>query len=675
MRPRTLIAFFAFAIGIQLPNPGGAASLTTQEGASHPALDNDYRLGVALELPAAEAHRRQYEYLASRAVTMTSGDIPSGEMLVAVPLGGISRGDLIALGAELPAGVRIAEFMVSFPGNLKTTTTTGVVRDGQTLEEALTVWRRLVENSVRENVAIHPVSLEHREQSQLLHGLEPSDAQEVLSRGAGYVTEANQILASLDEGVFLVVGIGVDAQPEAWAAAIEYLRTAGFGLGTARSLATLPLLPPDDPVRDRSIAEMRDAGTLPSQQADRESAQGISNLMAQYSYEEHISRYGVMTWTPRYVDPDFFYDSPSDTRFLEADLAFGSAFRVSGHDPFYCAFGTCVYASYEFDFDLTDDWGHGYRGGPGFFICDLPVPCVQELLVVEGGGIDWTNYGVVTGNAAAIAASGYYNVEIGLVPGSVVYPVEVQLRSVAGAISTECPYWENGAPEPEFCSFENYGHMYNKERSEPAPAGPSEHVITSGSGNSYGAYYGGSYITDNTFSPCPGQWGFSAGNVDYWCWSSTNGPEPPGRVTIQPKSGFSFGYAYRTVPFAIYGADLVGDPDNFSVEYVVQCLTGNPCEGKLGWEGRDGGNPTEAHTGVVFTIPNDGWYYLCRYDSRHGDTPAIYSHSNLRALLFNHEPGTQLRIDAMAIFGWVGYHDGFISTVDSNTCNPVAQGT
>src|SRR3970282_2624793 len=89
MRPRTLIAFFAFAIGIQLPNPGGAASLTTQEGASHPALDNDYRLGVALELPAAEAHRRQYEYLSARAVTMTSGDIPTGEMVVGGALGAL----------------------------------------------------------------------------------------------------------------------------------------------------------------------------------------------------------------------------------------------------------------------------------------------------------------------------------------------------------------------------------------------------------------------------------------------------------------------------------------------------------------------------------------------------------------------------------------------------------
>jgi len=46
----------------------------------------------------------------------------------------------------------------------------------------------------------------------------------------------------------------------------------------------------------------------------------------------------------------------------------------------------------------------------------------------------------------------------------------------------------------------------------------------------------------------------------------------------------------------------------------------------------------------------------------------------LRALLYNQEPGTQLRIDAMAIYGWVGYHGGFISTVDNNTCNPVAQG-
>lgn len=42
--------------------------------------------------------------------------------------------------------------------------------------------------------------------------------------------------------------------------------------------------------------------------------------------------------------------------------------------------------------------------------------------------------------------------------------------------------------------------------------------------------------------------------------------------------------------------------------------------------------------------------------------------------LYNTEPGTQLRIDAVATYGWVGHHDGFISSTDNNTCNPVAQG-
>jgi hypothetical protein len=565
----------------------------------------------------------------------------------------MSLDDLRAIEIKLPVESHVTELMVAFPGHTRTSTSTAVVAPGSSLESTIETWQAFLRRSLEENISGHPSSLSAELQTTLLSGLSEADANEVLLNSAQYVQDARAWLTQLNDGSFTITAFAARPGSGEVDELLEYLREEGLGITFASRLSSIPILPPVDPSRDRNPVQLPDDQNVPPQAS---AGGGPSSLLGSYSYEEHISRRGVMTWTPISADPDYWYVSGGDYRVLEVDLLFGSSFRVSGHDGLFCAFGDCVYGSYEWDFDMTDDWGHGYDQ---FFYCDLPSPCTTEVLIGEGG-LDWTNYGAITGSAAQIAANTYYHVDIGTVPGSVSYPVQVQLRSVAGAISTECPYWSNGLPDPALCGFENYGHLYDKLR---------EHPITSSSGNYYSTYSGGSYVTDNTFSPCPGSWGFSAGNVDYWCWSDSNGPEPPGRVTIRPKSGYSTGFAYRTVPFSIVAGD------NFSVEYVVQCLTGNPCQGRLGWQGRDGGYPVGTHLGATFNVPNDGWYYLCRYDSHHGATGgSLYPHANLRTLLYNDEGGTQLRIDSMAIYGWVGYHDGFESGIDNNTCNAVAQG-
>ncbi|MBU1226445.1 MAG: hypothetical protein KJ698_04420 [Actinobacteria bacterium] len=343
----------------------------------------------------------------------------------------------------------------------------------------------------------------------------------------------------------------------------------------------------------------------------------------------HIDRFGVMTWTPTKADPDFYDSSVSPyRRILESDIVMGSDFRTEGHGDVLVFPGYTYYTTYEWEFFLQDaGWSLDYDG---YFICDLPQ-CVADTNIDDDG--TYRNYAAVSGFASGINANTTYNIEIGTFRGPLA-STNVQLGSIASAASTSCPY-----SDVEYCSFENYRHLYNKVR---------EH--TASSAGWYGWYDGGSYVTDNTFSPCPGSWGFSAGNVDYWCYSGSNGPEPPGRVTIRPKAGYSSGYAYRTVARDI-------DPgDDFSVEYVVQCLTGNPCKGRLGWQGR--GITTDTKNSATFTIPNDGWYYLCRFDSKHGATSsANYHNTQLRARLFNTKAGTQLRIDAMAIYGWVFYDD------------------
>jgi len=357
-----------------------------------------------------------------------------------------------------------------------------------------------------------------------------------------------------------------------------------------------------------------------------------------------LSSKTLMTWTPTRVDPDFWNENSSNPtrRVLESDLIFGSDFRVSGHNKIVVGGGWAEWATYEWEFVIQDvDWGIGYDAT--YFICDLPA-CVADTALSDP---DTNNYAALSDAAGQIDANTTYHVDIGVLTGTSP-STDVQLHSVASAASSDCPF-----AGIELCSFENYKHWYNKSREHSAPGF-----------NAW--YYGGSYVTDNTFSPCPGSWGFTGGNVDYWCASTGNGPEPPGRVTIRPKPTYNNGFAFRTVDFDIEPGD------HFSVEYVVQCLTGDPCEGRLAWAGKGGGNPTEKRGGPNFDVPNDGWYYLCRFDSEHGaDNAANLSHTKLRAKLWNREPDTQLRIDAMAIYGWVGYQDWMAA---DDHCQRVAQG-
>ncbi|MBN2113237.1 MAG: hypothetical protein JW785_03820 [Acidimicrobiia bacterium] len=636
---------------LQLVIPGPASS--SQTGTSESDMADV--LDIALDLPAEQAHSAQFEQLLEQGSRLTAASVSADEILVAMIRGGFREDAVRQLRAELPEGARIREALIALPGEHRTTTSWFVVRDDETFEQALGQWKTFERDALLENIEASVASLNQQQQAAVLSVLEPGDAAETLANSAAYVSDARGMLGQLESGSYLVYGIGVAFEPGSASLAIDVLRRRGLALGSARSLMDVSLLPPLDPARDANLAAGRVSDRL------RASGQSVAattwsgdSLLSEYAYERHIDRYGVMTWTPLWADPDFFYRSQEDVNVLESDIYFGSAFRVSGHDAGWCAGGECVYASYEWEFFTEDEWGHGYATNPTYFNCDLPSVCTTDL-IIDDAQYMWHNYAAVTGNASAIAANTEYHIDIGIEPTSVTQ-THVQLRSVAGAITTDCPIHNGSLPDPAWCSFENYGHRYNKTRELLTP-------------QSYFLYYGGSYITDNTFSPCPGEWGFAAGHVDYWCYTGTNGPEPPGRVTIRPQVGYSTGYAYRTVTRTIEPGD------DFSVEYVVQCLTGNPCNGKLAWEGRDGVYPVETRPSPTFTIPNDGWYYLCRFDSLHGATnSADYQHSSIRAKLFNTDAADQLRIDAMALYGWVDYQTGFITPTDNATCNRVSQG-
>lgn len=377
-------------------------------------------------------------------------------------------------------------------------------------------------------------------------------------------------------------------------------------------------------------------------------------------YGPHIQRYGTMTWTPATIDPDS-WTSGGDL-VLESDLTFGSSFRVTGLGLFGESIAELGPLQWEptFEYEINTNENGVATGYTGTFICGLPS-CVLDTQEFDP---DSRNYAVVSDAPENIQPWSTYAVDIWASKGTN-STSKLQHRAVAGARWNGCPA---GAA---WCSFENYGHHINKVREIDVYA-------------NYGAYSGGSYVTDNTFSPCPGSWGFTAGNVDKWCWSSTNGPEYPGRVTTRPKSGYAEGYAYRTVDFDVQLSGL-GGADNFSVEYVVQCLTGNPCKGWLGHQVLDGSVVKHTLKTPDFTIPNDGYYYLCRYDTKHddvigySDTTAVKaSGDKIRVLLGNGLAGTQLRMDAMAIFGWNSYDDNTQSLgfndidLDPNQCNRLA---
>jgi hypothetical protein len=102
--------------------------------------------------------------------------------------------------------------------------------------------------------------------------------------------------------------------------------------------------------------------------------------------------------------------------------------------------------------------------------------------------------------------------------------------------------------------------------------------------------------------------------------------------------------------------------DNFSVEFAVQCLTGDPCKGYLGHQVRDDGSFVSVRRTPKFTVPNDGKWYVCRFDwtfkttnDGANTTATEYPGNQIRVLLGNGKEGTQLRIDAMAVYGHMTY--------------------
>lgn len=381
------------------------------------------------------------------------------------------------------------------------------------------------------------------------------------------------------------------------------------------------------------------------------SGAGPTAAVAGYQ-DAYVERYGVMTWTPTTVDPDSW---TTGTRLvLESDITFGSPFRTSGHKETTPGpvgqGGVNYFPRYEYQYFLSaHDVGLGYEGS---YYCTLPQ-CVLDTPFPE---YDNRDYALISAAPEDIVAYGTYSADVYVIDGPV-NTAYVQHISVASAIHSDCVIGE------AFCTFENYRHYINKQR---------ELVVNA----YYGAYQAGSYVTDNTFYPCPGSWGFSAGNVDYWCATDSGGPESPGRATIRPKSGQSSGHAFRTVSFSV---QLVGpgDADNFSVEYLVQCLTGNPCHGYLGHQVRNSGSYVSERRTPDFSIPNDGHWYLCRFDTKFdvtldgGNSTEVEASGNqLRVLLGNGKAGTQLRIDAMAILGFNTYgeynQDPYL---DRNQCN------
>ncbi|MFQ5523652.1 MAG: hypothetical protein ACE5F5_08745 [Acidimicrobiia bacterium] len=184
--------------------------------------------------------------------------------------------------------------------------------------------------------------------------------------------------------------------------------------------------------------------------------------------------------------------------------------------------GTVYQPTFEYQFVLSaSNVALDYEGT---FICTLPA-CELDRNVDDS---DNRNYAVVSGIPKAIEAYGSCAVDIYVIKGSV-GSANITHIPTAGAYDEDCG--DGGIPQR---SVENYRHYYNKQRQISL-------------GSFYGTFYG-SLVTDNTFDPCPGSWGFSAGGVDYWCATNSGGPESPGRTTIRPKSGLSEGYAYRIVP-------------------------------------------------------------------------------------------------------------------------------
>jgi hypothetical protein len=371
----------------------------------------------------------------------------------------------------------------------------------------------------------------------------------------------------------------------------------------------------------------------------------ISVAPAHAAGEPSVTHLGVSKWTPTSSNPDFY--STSNNHVLETDLRWDSDFRKSAFYDIEFHESHVDRTVFEFEFWLRNNDLASSRQTE-LLICDLPG-CISDSPIGDTGPFVFT---AMTDQAQNINPGVWYNIEIYIGKGTA-SSSGIQLNSVTGA------YHDNCNIGLMFCSFENYSHRYNKGHFNEPYA--SQHYFP----GTYGNHNGGSFILwdEDTFGGCPGAWGFN--HLIRWCSSYTNGPESPGRVTIKPVVGAPGwgGNAYQTV-----GVNNVPG-DHFSVEYVVQCLTG-PCLTKHGYNVMQSGVLVEQHASPLYSIPVDNKYYLCRYDSKHSAGLSVTSGgSQLQVFLGNKTQGTQLRIDSMALYGYVSYAAFMTSTEDNNACN------
>lgn len=372
--------------------------------------------------------------------------------------------------------------------------------------------------------------------------------------------------------------------------------------------------------------------------------------------EVHISRKGASTWMPNRVKPASH--AGSNFHRLESDLTFTShSHRLSGHKRIQQFSDHVHLPSFEWQFDLFTPWSGSYAS---FFMCDLPS-CERDTQEFDS---NIKSYAAISGTPQDIVP-GTYHVDIGVNRGGG-SGSPVRLHANAGAYSSSCPHW----PSVTNCSFENYRVWYNKIREHPAPG-------------SYPTYRGGSYAwqRDSADPTCGGTgssyWRESYGNLKIHCTGL--GPERPGTVWAVPPSSANSTRIYKHPPTGFAG--LQGD--NFSVEALLRCDDGvkgtgedSSCLIRLGHQFKVGGSVVQNQYGPLQTIPNNGKWYLCRYDtSRYGRAPAASRSFDGMIPVVHVRDDTQphlneLYVDNLIMFGYQSYGPGS-SSVDSRTCNTV----
>jgi hypothetical protein len=371
--------------------------------------------------------------------------------------------------------------------------------------------------------------------------------------------------------------------------------------------------------------------------------------------EAHIARKGGSTWIPNRIDPDSWTGSSYHT--LESDLTFTAhAHRLSGHRR-VLNFGHHVhFPSFEWQFDLYTPWSGNYAS---FFLCDLPS-CSRDSVEFDGAT---KSYAAISGSPQQITA-GTYHVDIGVSKGGG-SGSPVQHYAVAGAYSDSCHYW----PSVTGCAFENYRVWYDKIRQYFAPG-------------SYSTYRGGSYAwqRDSADPTCGGSgsnyWRESYSNLSIHCGGL--GHETPGTVWSVPPSGTNSTRIYKDPPTP-FGGEI---GDNFSVEALLRCDNGQSsgedsiCKIRLGYQFKVNGAVVQNSYGPVQNLPNNGQWYLCRYDTRYGAAPAAGVSFNQMIPVVHIRDDTdphwnEVYVDNLIMYGYTSYGPGS-SSIDNLTCNVIA---